>query len=251
MTTKTKAIVPVHLYGQCADMDPILTFAREYGLRVIEDCAQSHGARDAGRVAGTMGDAGCYSFYPTKNLGAVGDAGMVVTNDGAIAERVKWLRNYGQTDRAHHELKGDNGRLDELQAAVLSVKLGYLERWTARRRAIAQAYAAGLVETPIGCPTEAANRFHVYHLYVVRVSDRGAFQEALARQGIETLVHYPVPVHRQPAYSELLRDDHALEVTNRMASEIVSLPMYPELEDSEVEQIITAVQEWAASTRDA
>lgn len=243
ITIRTRAVLPVHLYGQCANMDPILDIARHYGLRVIEDCAQAHGARYHSRMAGTVGDAGCYSFYPTKNLGALGDAGMVITNEREVAERVRLLRNYGQTHRNTHAIKGHNSRLDELQAAVLFVKLQYLDSWNERRRAIARAYSEGLADIDILCPREAPGRHHVYHLYVVRVRDRNKFQARMAERGIMTLIHYPIPVHRQVAYKELVLEDAHLPITNMLASEIVSLPLYPELEDHEVEAVVAAPRE--------
>lgn len=245
ITARTRAILPVHLYGQCADMDSIIDLARRYRLRLIEDCAHAHGARYHGRMAGTMGDAGCYSFYPTKNLGALGDAGMVITNESEIAERVRLLRNHGQTHRDTYTIKGHNSRLDELQAAILLVKLQYLDRWNDRRRAIARMYSEGLSNTNIVCPVEASERHHVYHLYVVRVRDRERFQARMAEQGIATVVHYPVPVHRQAAYAELATQDDHLSITTALASEIVSLPLYPELEDHEIKAVITTIRELA------
>jgi dTDP-4-amino-4,6-dideoxygalactose transaminase len=246
ITSRTGAIVPVHLYGQCADMDPILAVARAHRLRVIEDCAQAHGAQCHGRMAGTMGDAGAYSFYPTKNLGALGDAGMVITNNVEIAERVRLLRNYGQAHcNAHVITKGHNSRLDELHAAVLLVKLRYLDAWNVRRRAIARAYWEGLSGTEILCPVEASGRHHIYHLYVVRLRGRNRLRAWLAERGIATLIHYPIPVHRQEAYAEFASEDGHLPVTNGIAFEIVSLPLHPGLEDEEVESIAAAVREFA------
>ena len=244
ITARTKAILPVHLYGQCADMDPILEIAAAQSLRVIEDCAQAHGARYHGRMAGTMGDAGAYSFYPTKNLGALGDAGMVVTNDAEVAERVRLLRNYGQVQcNAQLSTRGCNSRLDELQAAVLSVKLRYLDSWNERRRAIAERYAEGLSGTELLCPVEASDRHHVYHLYVVRLKDRRRLRTRLAERGVATSVHYPIPVHRQEGYEEFATGNGRLPVTEQLAAEIVSLPLYPGLEDGEVEAVIAAVRE--------
>ena len=241
ITAKTKAIVPVHLYGQCADMQPILAIAQRYGLAVVEDCAQAHGAKYRGQSAGTIGQAGAFSFYPSKNLGAFGDGGAVVTNDAAIAAKLLKLRNYGQEQRYYHPIKGFNSRLDELQAAILNAKLPYLNGWNDRRRAIAAQYNHAFTSAGLCCPHAAADRFHVYHLYVLRVKHRDRFQAALKEWGIETLIHYPVPIHLQPAYSECFSQRSRLTVTEALASEIVSLPLYPELTDGEVDYIIEAV----------
>ena len=240
ITRRTKAILPVHLYGQCANMAPILEVARLHNLRVIEDCAQAHGATYEGQKAGSMGDVGCFSFYPTKNLGAFGDAGMVVTNDQETAEHLRKLRNYGEQERYHHTVKGFNSRLDEMQAAILLAKLPYLDTWNDRRRAIATAYSAGLESTGILCPVEASDRRHVYHLYVVRVEDRDRFQARLRARGVGTSIHYPVPIHRQESYSECQAMSAFLPVTEEITPHIVSLPIYPELDDLEVSRVIEA-----------
>ena len=240
ISPRTRAILPVHLYGQCADMDPIIEIARRHNLRVIEDCAQAHGAKYKGRPAGSMSDAGCYSFYPSKNLGAFGDGGMVVTSDREIAERVRMLRSYGAQERDHSEIKGFNSRLDEMQAAILVAKLPYVDAWNLRRRAIAEVYASALAETGIICPVEAPERYHVYHLYVVRVEDRDRFRGHLRECGIDTGVHYPVPIHRQAAYSECREMAPYLPVTDKITSHIVSLPIYPELHDAEVDRVVEA-----------
>ena len=242
ITARTRAIVPVHLYGQCADMPAIMDVARRHGLRVVEDCAQAHGARVGDRVAGSFGDAGCFSFYPTKNLGALGDAGLVVSNDAAVAHAVGLTRNYGLEARDTHVVRGGNSRLDELQAAVLLAGLPRLHAGNERRRAIANRYAAGLAGTRVTLPREATGRHHVYHLYVVRVADREALRARLTEWGIGTLVHYPVPVHRQKAYPELASQEHHLPVTSAVTAEIVSLPLYPELRDDEVDAVIEAVR---------
>jgi dTDP-4-amino-4,6-dideoxygalactose transaminase len=244
-TRATRAIVPVHLYGQCADMAPIVAFARRHGLRVVEDCAQAHGARYQGRMAGTMGDAAAFSFYPTKNLGALGDAGMVVSNDVAVTERVRALRAYGTTSHKGGVVRGGNERLDELQAAILLVKLRYLNDWNERRRALAAIYNKGLADAAVTRPHEALERHHVYHLYVVRVRERERFRARLLARGVETLVHYPVPLHRHDAYAAFA-PAAALPATDALAAEIVSLPLYAELRDAEAEQVIDAVREAAA-----
>lgn len=241
ITQKTKAILPVHLYGQCADMDPILEIARHYCIPVIEDCAQAHGARYKGRMAGTMGDAGAFSFYPSKNLGAFGDGGLILTNNKELAETALQLRNYGQEKRYYHTIKGINSRLDELQAAILDVKLPYLEAWNLRRREIAKRYNKAFAHTNILCPKDHAECYHVYHLYVLRVSARERFQRLLQEKGIATLIHYPIPIHRQHAYAEYQRQKKYLTVTEKLSAEIVSLPLYPELTDTEVTYIIECV----------
>jgi dTDP-4-amino-4,6-dideoxygalactose transaminase len=243
ITPNTKAIVPVHLYGQCADMDPILNLAATYGLKVVEDCAQATGAKYKGRMAGTMGHAGAFSFYPSKNLGAFGDGGLVLTNDAELADTVKKLRNYGQEKRYYHAIKGFNSRLDELQAAILSAKLPYLDQWNQRRRQIADRYHQALASTGIVCPLEAVDRDHVYHLYVIRVPEREAFQAALTAKSIGTIIHYPVPVHLQAAYSEYRQQGEFLPVTENLKDQIISLPLYPELTDAEVDTVINAVIE--------
>jgi len=241
ITNKTKVIMPVHLYGQCADMEPILEVARKCDLKIIEDCAQAHGAVYRGKKAGSMGDAAAFSFYPTKNLGAFGDAGMVVTDNPEIGEKVKLLRNYGQKQRYHHIIKGTNSRLDEIQAAILLVKLKYLDKWNERRREIAEKYTHNFKDLDIICPLEAKNRKHVYHLYVIRVNDRDNFQRKLKLSGVETLIHYPIPIHLQDAYNELRYASVRLRNTEIVSKEIVSLPIYPELTDEEINIIINSV----------
>ncbi|MGL5808045.1 MAG: DegT/DnrJ/EryC1/StrS family aminotransferase [Xenococcaceae cyanobacterium] len=247
ITSKTKAIIPVHLYGQCADMNPILEIADRHGLAIVEDCAQASGSLYNGRMAGTIGHAGAFSFYPSKNLGAFGDGGMVTTNDEQIAQKLVKLRNYGQEKRYYHSIKGFNSRLDELQAAILNVKLPYLNAWNQRRREIARRYneafgqVQGIAPTSFICPQEALERFHIYHLYVVRVTQRDRFQSLLQEKGIGTIIHYPIPVHLQESYSEHRSQSKYLPVTEKLAGEIVSLPLYPELTDEEVDYIIGSV----------
>lgn len=243
ITSRTRAIVPVHLYGQCAPMPPILDIARRHGLVVVEDCAQSHGARADGRMAGTMGDAAAFSFYPSKNLGAFGDAGLVMTSDAEIAERCRMLRNYGQTELYHHESKGTNSRLDEIQAAVLLVQLEDLEKLNRRRQEIARVYDEGLADANVVCPAVGRGRLHVFHLYVVRVSERSRVIEKLAEAGVSTKIHYPIPLHRQRAYPELAAQEPYLRVTDSVASQILSLPIFPELRDDEVNYIVSAVRD--------
>ena len=239
VTERTKAIVPVHLYGQCADMEAIMSFARPRGLKVVEDAAQAHGAEVAGVRTGTLGDAAAFSFYPTKNLGAFGDAGAIVTDDPGIDERARLLRNYGEARRYDSVEPGRNSRLDTIQAAVLLAQLPHLEQWTERRRALAAAYRSLLEDSDVALPVEAPNRRHVYHLFVARAANRDALRSSLSRDGVETLVHYPRPIHEHPAYTHLRRA--GLDVSERLSDEIVSLPLYPELRDDEIEAVATAV----------
>lgn len=234
ISERTKAIVPVHLYGQCADLDPILDIATSAQLKVVEDCAQAHGATYRGRRAGAIGNAAAFSFYPTKNLGALGDGGAVITNDPEVAQQARLLRNYGERDRFEHVLRGRNSRLDALQAAILTAKLPFLDGWNERRRAIAAVYTEALAGSLAISPLERAGLSHVYHLYVVRVQRREGFRRTLSDLGVETAIHYPLPVHRQPAYADLVPVARSLLVSERLAQSIVSLPLYPELDEREV-----------------
>jgi dTDP-4-amino-4,6-dideoxygalactose transaminase len=245
ITPRTRAIMPVHLYGQAADMDPIRSIAKRRGIPVIEDCAQSHLAEYRGDRTGSLGLCAAFSFYPTKNLGALGDGGAVTTNDPDLAARVRMLRNGGQADRYQHVLKGVNSRLDELQAALLSVKLRHLEAATRERRAQAARYDAAL--HGVGLPREAAQRRHVYHLYVVRHPRRDALAAHLAEQGVGTLIHYPVPVHRQPAYADLGLAEGALPESELAAKEVLSLPLYPGLTEAQQQRVIEAVNAFTAA----
>ncbi len=240
ITSRTRAVVPVHLFGQPADMAPICAIARERGLRVIEDACQAHGARYGGRPVGTIGDVGCFSFYPAKNLGAYGDGGAVTTRSPELAARVRLLRNYGETRKYHHAIRGYNSRLDELQAAVLAVKLSHLERWNEARRRIAARYDAGLGPN-VAVPTVRDGAHHVYHLYVVRCRRRDALQAWLRERGIETQIHYPIPIHLQEAYSDLGLSPGSLPVTEQASAEVLSLPIFPELTDAQADEVIRAV----------
>jgi len=228
-----KAIIPVHLYGHPANMPAVMEIAGRYGLCVIEDCAQSHGAAIGGRKTGGWGHAAAFSFYPTKNLGALGDGGAVATNDPALAERARRLREYGWRDRYVSDEPGMNSRLDELQAAVLRVKLRYLDSGNARRRQLAEAYGAALDGAGLTLPQCGPDAFHVYHQYVVRSPRRDALRTRLRDQGVDTAIHYPVPVHRQAAYLGRIRHG-SLARTEEAAKEILSLPMYPELSKEQV-----------------
>ena len=243
ITEKTKVILPVHLYGQCADMDPILDIAQRHGLRVVEDCAQAHGSKYKGRAAGSISDAGAYSFYPSKNLGAYGDGGMVVTKDPAIAEYVRMVRNYGERRRYHHVIKGFNSRLDEMQAAILLAKFPTLDVANEQRRKIAAIYTAALRKIPdIITPNEILEKYHTYHQYVIQVKDRTAFQEYLTMRCISTLIHYPVPIHQQESYKECREQARYLPITENLAPHIVSLPIYPELTDEQISTVINVVE---------
>lgn len=242
ITPSTKAIIPVHLYGHPADLDPILGIARQYRLRVIEDCAQAHGAMYRGRRVGSYGDLACFSFYPTKNLGALGDGGMIVTDQPELAHRVRLLREYGWTDRFVSQIPGVNSRLDEVQAAILRVKLRHLDRGNAARSGIAAIYNAGLSNCQLVLPRVREGSTHVYHLYVVRAPRRDDLQQYLRDRDVSAPVHYPVPVHRQPAYQGRLGGSESLPETERAAAEVLSLPMYPELSESEVQHMIGAIR---------
>ena len=245
ITSRTRAVIPVHLYGHPADMDRIRPIAEAHGLAVIEDAAQAHGARLNGRACGTFGHAGCFSFYPGKNLGAYGDGGMVVTEDAALADRLRQLRNYGQRDKHEHVVVGTNSRLDSLQAAVLSVKLRHLEKWNARRAAHAARYAALLPADGLVLPAALPGATHVFHLYVLRTRAREALRAHLQQAGIQTGVHYPVPIHLQPAYADLGYGPGSFPVAERLAREVLSLPMFPELTEDQLQRVSTAIRAFA------
>ncbi|TFW10296.1 DegT/DnrJ/EryC1/StrS family aminotransferase [Oxalobacteraceae bacterium OM1] len=244
LTTRTRAIIPVHLYGQPADLESILAIARQHGLRVLEDGAQAHGSRYRGRRIGSHGDAVAWSFYPGKNLGALGDAGAVTTQDEAIARRLRLLRNYGSQAKYINDIKGVNSRLDPVQAAALSVKLKYLDAWNARRAACADGYAAALQGLPLTLPACPASAEPVWHLYVVRTAVRNDLQRALAAKGIGTLVHYPIPPHRQAAYADAGRSVGSLPIAERMADEVLSLPMGPQLSPEQQYWVIDALRDF-------
>lgn len=241
ITAKTKAIIAVHLYGHPADLEPILWIARKYGVWVIEDCAQAHGATYRGRRVGSWGDMACFSFYPTKNLGALGDGGMVVTNDATLAKEARLLRQYGWTECHVSHKAGWNTRLSEIQAAVLRTQLKYLDKDNKTRCKLAKVYEAGLSQTKLILPMCRRESSHVYHLYVVRLRRRDELQAYLKRRDVSALVHYPVPVHLQPAYRGRLPGADSLPETERAAREVLSLPMYPRLDESEVQTVIEAV----------
>lgn len=236
-TSRVRAIVPVHLYGHPAAMDPVREVAAEFGLKVIEDAAQAHGARYGDRMAGCLGDAGCFSFYPTKNLGACGDAGMVVTDDDSVAENVRMLRNYGEEAKYRNRIQGINSRLDELQAAILRVKLNHLDGWIDARRDHARLYGELLEGTGLVLPPEDLPIRHCYHLYVVRSPDRDRVRHELAERGIGTSIHYPMPIHFQDAYRDLGYVAGDFPEAERASLEILSLPLYPELTEDEVRYV--------------
>jgi dTDP-4-amino-4,6-dideoxygalactose transaminase len=238
ITPRTKVILPVHLYGQPADMDPILTIARKHGLRVLEDGAQAHGARYKGKRLGAHGDAVAWSFYPGKNLGAMGDGGAITTNDAELADRLRVLRNYGSRVKYVNEVQGYNSRLDPLQAAILRVKLAHLDEWNARRSAIAQIYTEGLTESGLILPYTPEWADSAWHLYVVHSPAREALQVRLATAGISTLVHYPIPPHMQAAYAGLGMAADALPLARQLAEEVSSLPIGPHLSKQEQREVI-------------
>jgi dTDP-4-amino-4,6-dideoxygalactose transaminase len=249
---RTRALIPVHLYGRTVDMEPIVALARDAGIAVLEDACQAHGALLHGRRAGSIGDAGCFSFYPAKNLGAWGDAGGLVTNDEAIADQVRLLRSHGERPRYHHRIPGTTARLDALQAAVLRIKLERLEAANAGRRDVAvrltAALAGGSVETPVPPP---AGQDHVFHQYVVTTADRDAFREHLAARGISTAVHYPTAIHLTEAYRGAGEGPGSLPVAEWLADHICSLPMHPSLTDEEIERIGAAAGEYEGRQVDA
>jgi len=244
ITERTKAIIPVHLYGQPADMDEVKDFAHEYDLAIIEDAAQAHGATYNSGKVGSLGDVGCFSFFPTKPLAAIGDAGMVTTDDEELASKVRELRNHGRAELNVHIEPGYTSRLDEVQAAVLLLKLKYLDQWNAQRRKIASEYDELLGEVPgIQTPYCLPQAEHVYYLYVIRTTRRGELQAELTKQGIQTSIHYPTPIHLQPAYKD--RCSCRLNCAEQAAKEILSLPMFAELGVEEIRYISDAVASWA------
>lgn len=234
---RPKAVVPVHLYGGAADMASIMDICSKFGVKVIEDACQAHGAEYQGRKVGSIGEAGVFSFYPTKNLGAFGDGGIVVTDNGEMADRLRLLRNYGQKDRYHAVTDGFNSRLDEIQAAALSVKLKHLDQWNSRRRRLASLYDELLDPEAVLKPVEPEGVSHVYHLYVIRHKEREGLQRFLESNGVSTLIHYPVPVHLQEAYRFLGFGEGSFPEAERASSEVLSLPIYPELNEEEVEEV--------------
>ena len=244
ITEKTKAVIPVHLYGQMVEMDDLMELAQDNNLKIIEDSAQAHGAEYKCRKAGTIANSGCFSFYPGKNLGAYGDAGMVTTNDDEIAENVKILRDHGRSDKYEHKIIGFNHRIDALQAAILNVKLRYLNGWTDARRKNAKLYNELLSNVDVVTPVEKEYSKHVYHLYVIRTKKRDELQKYLKTHGIATGVHYPIPLHLQPAYSHLDYKEGDFTVTEEYSGEILSLPMFGELTEEEIGYVVEKIKEF-------
>ncbi len=236
ITARTRAIIPVHLFGHPADMDPIMDIGRRHGLRIIEDCAQAFGAQYRGRRVGSIGDLGCFSFFPSKNLACYGDGGMVITADPGMAEKVRFLRNHGSRVKYHHDLLGYNSRLDEIQAAVLRVKLRRIEVWNEGRRRAADLYRTFIRRDDVVLPTEAPGCRHVYHQFTIRSSERDRIMTALTSRGIASAVYYPVPLHRQKVFSAL-GGDGSLEVSERCSAEVLSLPMFPEITEEEIRRV--------------
>jgi dTDP-4-amino-4,6-dideoxygalactose transaminase len=244
ITSRTKAIIPVHLYGHPADMEPILEIARRHHVFVIEDCAQAHGAMYQGKRMGSFGDLAAFSFYPTKNLGAIGDGGIIVTDDPTLAEKVKLLRQYGWRQRYISEIPGWNSRLDEIQAAILRVKLRHLQEDNQRRHLLAEIYNQLLVNAPVVLPKERPGSCHSYHQYVIRHPQREELRAFLKKRGISTLVHYPRPIHLQPAYKGRLGDVGSFPNSEQAAREVLSLPLYPEMDEATVHTVAQAIIEY-------
>src|ERR1039458_1602823 len=247
ITPRTKAILPVHLYGQPADMDPIMEIARRRHLVVIEDAAQAHGAKYKGRPVGSIGDIACFSFYPGKNLGAYGEGGAVTTSNAEFGRTIRMLRDWGQDRKYHHVLRGFNYGMEAFQGAILRVKLRHLERWTEARRAIVGKYNQLLAGSGVERPTEMPWARHVYHVYTLRTDDRDALHAALQTEGIQTGIHYPVPVHLQPAYADLGYARLTLPESEKAADQVLSLPLYPEMTDDQIERVSEALTGLAAT----
>lgn len=244
ITPRTKAILVVHLYGQACNMTAVMEIAKKYHLYVIEDCAQAHGATWDGKKVGSFGDVGCFSFFPTKNLGAFGDGGAITTNSAEIAEKVQKLRNYGSVIKYHHEIEGVNSRLDEMQAALLSVKLKHLDELTAERVSVAERYCNEIKNPMVNLPLCRELATHVYHLFVVRVKERDRFQEYLKQQGIDTQIHYPIPPHKSECYAQYAWSKVTLPVTEQNADEIISLPLYNGMTENETSYVIEIINEF-------
>jgi dTDP-4-amino-4,6-dideoxygalactose transaminase len=243
ITAKTKAILPVHLYGQPADLAPLLEIGRRHGIPVIEDAAQAHGARYQDSGAGTLGQTGCFSFYPGKNLGAYGEAGAVVTDDDAIAARLRALRDHAQEQRYHHNELGFNYRMDAMQGAILGIKLKHLAGWTEGRRRVAERYHDLLAGLPLQLPTEAAGRYHVWHLFVALHPERDRIRRELEARGVQTGLHYPIPLHLQKAYAQLGYGGGDFPVSERVGRECLSLPMFAELTEEQQDLVVAALRE--------
>jgi dTDP-4-amino-4,6-dideoxygalactose transaminase len=241
ITSRTKAIIPVHLYGHPADMDAVVAIAKKHGLKVIEDACQAHGGRYRGRRVGSLGDAAAFSFYPSKNLGAYGDGGIIVTDDDAAAEELRMLRNYGSRRKYEHVAKGFNRRLDTLQAAALQVKLEHLDEWNDARRAAASWYEEALANQGVDLPQTVGDVEHVWHLYVVRTRERDALRDSLEGGGVQTGIHYPIPIHLQAAYADLSAGRGDFPIAERDAEEVLSLPMHPQLDRLSVRRVASEI----------
>jgi dTDP-4-amino-4,6-dideoxygalactose transaminase len=244
ITSRTRAIIPVHLFGQPAPLKELCALSRTQTIHLIEDCAQAIGARYEGRSVGAIGTMGCFSFYPTKNLGAAGDGGMVVTSDESLAKKLRMLRVHGIESRYFHDRHGYNSRLDEVQAAILRVKLQHLQAWTTRRQQIAARYSAGLAGTPCSLPITPPGNTHVFHVYAVLTAQRDALQQFLADRGVSTIIYYPVPLHLQKVYADLGYREGDFPVAEEISRRILPLPMYPELTDEQVDYVIATVREF-------
>jgi dTDP-4-amino-4,6-dideoxygalactose transaminase len=242
ITPRTKAILPVHLHGLMADMDPIMEIARRHGLLVIEDAAQAHGAEYKGRRAGSIGDLGCFSFYPGKNLGAYGEGGAVVSNDPELSRRIALLRDWGQESKYNHVMPGYNYRMDGIQGAILNVKMNYIEAWTEARRAVAAQYDRLLSKHSLTRPTPPPHSRHVYHVYAVELSQRDSVQKALQSAGIGTGIHYPIPVHLQKAYADLGCENAILPITKALGKRFLSLPIYAEIQPEQVAEVVVELE---------
>lgn len=245
ITDKTKAIMPVHLFGEAADLDPIMEIAGKYNLKIVEDCAQAHGAVYKGRKVGSFGIASGFSFYPGKNLGALGDAGAVVTNDDELAEKIRALGNYGSLKKYHHIYLGNNSRLDEIQAAIINVKLKYLDRWNADRQKTARYYLENIKNDAVKLPVIPSYGNHVFHLFVIRCQGRDRLQEYLEERGIGTNIHYPIPIHRQGAYKSLQIEEGALPLAEELSRTVLSIPMYYGMKQGEKEYVVKQLNEFA------
>lgn len=248
INSKTKAIIPVHLYGQMADMDAIMRIAKKHDLKIIEDACQAHGAEYKGHKAGSIGDMGCFSFYPSKNLGAYGDGGMVMTDDEHLYEKLMMLRDYGQSKKYHHEMKGFNSRLDSMQAAVLLAKLPHLDEWNDKRRRWAKSYNIFLSELDVVTPVEGEGYRHIYHLYVIRTKMRDEMLQYLNSKEIICGIHYPIPVHLQKAYKDLPYKKGDFPITEKYTQEILSLPMFPELKEEQIRYVVGVIKEFLAKS---
>jgi dTDP-4-amino-4,6-dideoxygalactose transaminase len=249
ITGATRAVIAVHLYGRPAEMEAISEVCRKRGIKLIEDAAQAHGADYRGQRVGSLADAAAFSFYPGKNLGALGDAGAVTTNDRELARRIRLLRNYGSETKYLHEIQGQNARLDEIQAAVLRVKLRHLDRWNSRRRRVALRYLECLDDEMFGLPTVESHAQSVWHLFVVTSEQRDSLQAGMLREGISTLIHYPIPPHRQRAYDTLDSRGRTFPIADKMSRQVLSIPLYPQLRDDEIEHIIAVMNRLASEQR--